>query len=164
MRYNIKTLVGFYQCIAAVPSVYNVRPPPGLEHLTRWIYLLELPSEFESIFVVPAACLGDYRTRIWVGSIWPLAILLAGATCLVGAEVVQRSRRGDNRSLAATVRAGLIAGLQRMLPPTLGLMFLVVPSTSTRIFRAFLCETFQFDDDTSRRYLHADLTLSCDSD
>eukprot|EP00966_Prymnesium_polylepis_P269864 6234160-Prymnesium_polylepis.1 len=51
-----------------------------------------------------------------------------------------------------------------MLPVTLGLTFLVVPSTSTRIFRAFLCETFQYDEDTKRRYLYADLTLSCDSD
>ena len=35
MRYKVKALVGFYQCIAAVPSVYNVQPPPGLEHLTQ---------------------------------------------------------------------------------------------------------------------------------
>jgi hypothetical protein len=68
MRHKLKAFVGFYQCIAAVPSVYNVQPPLGLEHLTRWIHLLELPSEFERIFVVPAACLGDYRTQIWIGS------------------------------------------------------------------------------------------------
>ena len=49
-----------------------------------------------------------------------------------------------------------------MLPLSLGLTFLVVPSTSTRIFRAFVCETFQYDEDTPRRYLYADLALSCD--
>jgi hypothetical protein len=68
MRYKVKALVGFYQCVAAVPSVYSVQPPIGLEHLTEWIYLLELPSEFERVFVVPNACLGDYRTQIWVSS------------------------------------------------------------------------------------------------
>ena len=57
----------------------------------------------------------------------------------------------------------LTAGLQRVLPPTLGLTFLVLPSTSTRIFRAFLCETFEYDEGTSRRYLYADAALSCDS-
>jgi len=40
----------------------------------------------------------------------------------------------------------------------------VVPSTSMRIFRSFNCETFEYDQETSRRYLYADLTLSCDSD
>ena len=98
MRYKVKALVGFYQCIAAVPSVYNVQPPLGLEHLTRWIHLLELPSEFERIFVVSAACLGDYRTRIWVGSTWPLVVILTCAACLAGAEVVQGCSHADDRS------------------------------------------------------------------
>eukprot|EP00966_Prymnesium_polylepis_P116184 2685730-Prymnesium_polylepis.1 len=31
MRYKIKCMVGFYQCVAAVPSVFNVVPPFGLE-------------------------------------------------------------------------------------------------------------------------------------
>jgi len=57
-----------------------------------------------------------------------------------------------------------LAGLQRVLPLTLGLTFIVLPSVSMRIFRTFLCETFEYDEDTSRRYLYADLTLSCDSD
>eukprot|EP00966_Prymnesium_polylepis_P180193 4172400-Prymnesium_polylepis.1 len=87
MRYKVKLLVGFYQCLAAVPSVYNVQPPLGLEHLTRWIHLLELPSEFERIFVVPTSCLGGYSTRIWVGSTWPLLVSLVCAVCLVGAEM-----------------------------------------------------------------------------
>ena len=53
--------------------------------------------------------------------------------------------------------------MARTLPLALGLTFLVVPSTSTRIFRAFLCETFQYDGDSTHRYLHTDLTLSCDT-
>ena len=165
MRYKVKVLVGFYQCLAAVPSVYNVQPPIGLEEYTRWIQLLELPSEFERIFVLPTACLGDYQTRIWVGSTWPLVVILACAVCLVGSEFVQqRCSRGADRTLAPSIRTALATGLQRVLPLTLGLTFLVLPSTSTRIFRAFLCETFQYDEETSRQYLYADLTLSCDSD
>jgi hypothetical protein len=35
MRYKVKTLLGLYQCIGAVPSVFNVDVPPGLEHYTR---------------------------------------------------------------------------------------------------------------------------------
>jgi hypothetical protein len=86
--------------------------------------------------------------------------------CFVGTEVARRCSPADDRSLAAHIRDALSTGLQRTLPLTLGLTFLVLPSTSTRIFRAFKCETFQYDDDdgTSRRYLYADLALSCDSD
>eukprot|EP00966_Prymnesium_polylepis_P033646 782097-Prymnesium_polylepis.1 len=63
MRYKIKTLVGFYQCIAAVPSVYDVAPPPGLEEYIRWIELLELPAEIDKFFF-PPDCFSNYRSRI----------------------------------------------------------------------------------------------------
>eukprot|EP00966_Prymnesium_polylepis_P090310 2091362-Prymnesium_polylepis.2 len=115
MRYKVKALVGFYQCIAAVPSVYNVQPPLGLEHLTRWIHLLELPSEFKPIFFLPTACLGDYRTRIWVGSTWPLFVILGCGACFVLSQwVTERfSRREDHKSVAALIQATFTTGLQR---------------------------------------------------
>eukprot|EP00966_Prymnesium_polylepis_P099568 2306053-Prymnesium_polylepis.2 len=49
---------------------------------------------------------------------------------------------------------------------TLGLTFVLVPSTSTRIFKTFLCDLIQYDDASSdtRQYLQVDLTLNCDSD
>jgi hypothetical protein len=31
MRFKLKALVGLYQCFAAVPSVFDVVAPPGLE-------------------------------------------------------------------------------------------------------------------------------------
>ena len=68
------------------------------------------------------------------------------------------------RLMLLRISVALAAGLRRVLPLTLGLTFLVLPSTSTRIFRAFLCETFEYDEGVSQRYLYADLTLSCDSD
>jgi hypothetical protein len=54
--------------------------------------------------------------------------------------------------------------LQQTLPLTLLLTFLVVPSTSTRIFKTFLCDRIEYDEGETRRYLHDDLTLDCDSD
>eukprot|EP00966_Prymnesium_polylepis_P313944 7254705-Prymnesium_polylepis.1 len=162
MRYKVKALVGFYQCIAAVPSAFDVVPPLGLEDYTRWIDLFELPSELENIFI-PAACMGNYRTRLLIGSLWPVGLVLLVAAGVIGWELLQGCRRKTDRSPRGLLSA-CHAGLQRVLPFTLGLTFLVVPSTSMRIFRTFACETFQYDDDASRRYLYADLTLSCDSD
>eukprot|EP00966_Prymnesium_polylepis_P116513 2692841-Prymnesium_polylepis.1 len=74
MRYKGKLLVGLYQCLSAVPSAFNVMPPLGLEEYTRWIDLIEMPSELENIFV-PTACIGDYRSRLLLGSLWPFGLV-----------------------------------------------------------------------------------------
>ena len=50
------------------------------------------PSELEGL-LVPTACLGDYRTRLWAGSLWPVALLLVCAAGLVGRECA-RERYG----------------------------------------------------------------------
>ena len=162
MRYKAKVLVGLYQCLSAVPSAFNVLPPQGLEEYSRWMDLIEVPSELENIFV-PAACLGNYRTRIFLGSLWPVGLVGLVSIASVAWELLQHHRQADGHT-ARSVRTVCAIGLQRVLPLTLGLTFLVVPSTSMRIFRSFHCETFEYDQETSRRYLYADLTLSCDSD
>eukprot|EP00966_Prymnesium_polylepis_P104593 2422789-Prymnesium_polylepis.2 len=54
--------------------------------------------------------------------------------------------------------------MQRTLPFVLGLTFLVVPSSSTRVFRSFVCEPIEYSSGDTRRYLAADLALSCDTD
>ena len=35
MRFKLKAALGFYQCLAAIPIVYNVTVPSYLDHLTR---------------------------------------------------------------------------------------------------------------------------------
>eukprot|EP00966_Prymnesium_polylepis_P217902 5042788-Prymnesium_polylepis.1 len=62
-----------------------------------------------------------------------------------------------NRDSHQGIRSGVLAGLQKAVPLTLGLTFLLVPSVSTRVFRSF-------GDHEMRRYLFADLSLSCDSE
>jgi hypothetical protein len=160
MRFKLKVLVGFYQCIAAVPSVYNVVPPLGLEEYTRWIHLFEMPSDLENMFIA-SACLGDYRKRIVLGVSWPIVLVLVFAVGFVGWEIFHVCRRRWNDTVG--LRGAVVGGLQRVLPMTLSLTFLVVPSTSTRIFRAFLCEKIEFGDGLVRHYLKADLALRCDS-
>ena len=45
MRFKVKSIVGFYQCISAAPTVFNVATPKGLEHYYTWIRLIELPAD-----------------------------------------------------------------------------------------------------------------------
>ena len=61
MRFKVKATVGLYQCVAAVPAVFDVGAPPGMEEYTRWIDLLELPNYFGVDIVIPGACFGSYR-------------------------------------------------------------------------------------------------------
>ena len=158
MRFKVKALVGFYQCLAAVPSVFDVVAPIGLEEYAQWMRLIELPSELENI-VVPAACLGNYRTRIWASSTWPIGLVLVCAMGSMGWEMLHTCFRKKEPFLAA-----MLGGVCRVLPLTLGLTFLVVPSTSMRLFRTFHCVTIEYGQGDARRYLEPDLELSCDSD
>ena len=84
MRYKVKVLIGFYQCVAAIPSVFNVIAPPAVHnygrcvvqcthsrdkpgdhnHWTanrRWMNVIELPSDFGAGLIVRASCLGAYQ-------------------------------------------------------------------------------------------------------
>ena len=162
MRFKVKVFVGLCQCIAAVPSVYNVTPPEGLEEYSRWIDLFELPSEIERIFI-PTACVGNYRTRIWLGSCWPGGLILLLALGFVSWELLlNRYARVDERG-SQRICAAIQAGLRRTLPLMLGLTFLVLPSTSSRLFKTFRCESIEYGEGELRRYLKADLQVLCDT-
>ena len=62
------------------------------------------------------------------------------------------------------MRAAAVIGLQRVLPVTLIVTFVLVPSTSTRLFKTFLCDKIEFGVGEQRRYLHDDLSLNCNHD
>eukprot|EP00966_Prymnesium_polylepis_P092305 2137042-Prymnesium_polylepis.2 len=41
------------------------------------------------------------------------------------------------------------------------LTFVMLPSTATLIFKAFLCDDFEYSEAEVRQFLHDDLSLSC---
>ena len=51
MQFKIKLVVSLYQCIAAIPSVFDVSAPRGLEHYTKWMDILEMPAELDAFVV-----------------------------------------------------------------------------------------------------------------
>eukprot|EP00966_Prymnesium_polylepis_P069104 1605583-Prymnesium_polylepis.1 len=116
--------------------------------------------------VVPPSCLGDYHRRLWVGSFWPVVVLLTFAGGFIVWDLFLLLRTGE-RITARLIGIGCRAGLQRFVSLMIGVTFLVTPSVSTRIFKTFRCEPIRYNDDgdgASRRYLHADLSISCDND
>jgi len=162
MRYKVKALAGFWQCLAAVPSIFDMETPADLEHYKVWMNIIEFPVHLGLEVVVPGSCFGEYLNRLLLGALWPVAFVLLGFAMLVGWRLFRAHR---NEELAFAVTASARAGLQEALPLTLVLTFIILPSTSSRIFRTFLCESYQYDaQGTIRRYLRADPMLRCDSD
>jgi hypothetical protein len=60
MRYKVKAMVGLYQCITAVPTVYNVDTPEDVKEYTNWFSLLDFEFGFE--LLIPGNCFQSYRT------------------------------------------------------------------------------------------------------
>jgi hypothetical protein len=101
-----------------------------------------------------------------MGSTWPICVLLVlGGGCVAWELGLESTRRGRGFT---RWKAAALAGLRRSVPPFLLLTFLLVPSSSTRIFKAFLCEPIEYSSDgnstVTRRYLHDSLDVDCDSD
>lgn len=153
--------MGLYQCVAAVPRVFDVTVPEGLEHYTDWLSVLEFPVDLGLDVAIPSQCFGSYSSRLWLGSCWPIAILFAFALCILGWKLAQQHHNPGATQKATDV---LRAAFQESLPLALWLTFVLVPSTAARIFETFLCSPFEYDFAASetRRYLHRDLSLSCD--
>jgi hypothetical protein len=164
LRYKVKLTVGLYQCIAAIASVFDVNTPQGLHEYSKWLRLLEFPADLGINVIIPASCFGSYQSRLFLGSLWPIIFALIVAASLVGWELTQLVRR--HGLAAARDRIGAVRrGLRHALPASLWITFVLVPSTSARIFKTFLCEPIEYDYVTGevRRYLHGDMSLSCDS-
>jgi hypothetical protein len=102
MRHKVKVAVSFYQCIAAVPSVFDVSTPSRLQHLTKWVDLLELPASIGVYTVIPAECFGSYRNQLLITACWPIVFLLVLAS--VSPPEFARCR---NHADTIAVRAGL---------------------------------------------------------
>jgi hypothetical protein len=51
MQFKVKAVVGFYQCVAAVPGVYQMTPPPGLEEYAR-----SVSCTLETTLLPPPSC------------------------------------------------------------------------------------------------------------
>ena len=111
------------------------------------------------------------RRVLLIGSQWPIAFMLVAALGCVGVEFAQSHRRNGFATFTqSNICKNVVAGLKRAQPLCLIVTFALVPSTATRIFETFLCASFEYDGRVNearretRRYMHNDLTLRCDSD
>ena len=96
-----------------------------------------------------------------LGSCWPISLMLVFSAGCICRELAKDLSTSDSiRTTLLEQRHGRPAvqvGLERALPLTAIVTFLLVPSTATRIFRTFLCDVIEYDDQDVRRYLQGTL-------
>ena len=158
MRPKLKIFFGVFQCVAVVPSAFNVSSPDDLEFLTEW---LEAPLKLGADLLIPGRCFGGYLQRMLFSTLWPFALLAPVTVVSFAAGALKSSHRRDR--LSATVRGGLKKVGLNALPLMLVLTFVMLPSCANRIFRTYLCDEFRIDDDSglTRAFLHDDLRMEC---
>jgi hypothetical protein len=84
---------------------------------------------------------------------------------LVGLELRRSYLKNADSLESRSRRAAVRRGLQNALPLTTVLTFIMVPSTSTKVFKTFLCDRIEYQmGESERKYLHDDLALSCETD
>ena len=112
------------------------------------------------------ACLGTFSERLLMYALLPLALAaLVAVCCLVGPAVAAapslRWRPGRRAEVGGSARGALRSGLLRALPFVLFVLFLFVPSVSSRIFASFACDHYGNGPLDSISFLHADPAVRC---
>ena len=132
--------IGLYQCMGAVPTVFDVRIPEQATDAKKWLDILEYPATLGFDFILPGSCYGTSLSRLVVNALWPFGLVFL--TTVSGAIWELRSGVRSAHGAYSAVRIGL----QRTLPLALVLSFVLLPSQSIRILKVFLCDDFGFDD------------------
>lgn len=141
----LKLVVGFYQVVQVVPTVYGVALPDEFAGVQRVIDLFSFDW-----LSIPTACVGSFLTRLWLQATLPIVVVGIVIVASVGLAVV----RG----------AGTRHGLLRALPFALAAAFALVPGVSRAIFASFDCEAFMRDAAAHEYeyYLRSDYAVHCD--
>lgn len=132
--------------------------------------------------LMPIACFGDYSVRLTLDSLVPLLMLslivIGGVlrqlappkvprpiqtASAVGSLVPRRPAAAVSSLVAGQLGRAVSAGSLQTMPFILFLLFAFAPSISSRIFSAFACDRFGYDDydNTGWYYLHSDYRVRC---
>lgn len=156
---SLKIAFSFLQMVSVMPSIFQVSLSPGYQRF--WNSLTSIELDWLSLFIVPAACFGDFGDRLLFMSLTPLimvVVVFAGFVLWSVSLQSRHSRRTSNqRKIAPAVKRGLL----QALPPALLLSFLLVPMVSKKIFSAFDCVSYEFDTAAgeTKSFLRDDLSI-----
>ncbi|KAL1499130.1 hypothetical protein AB1Y20_013641 [Prymnesium parvum] len=154
---KLKLTIAFLQQAGLVPAVYDLRLP---DYYYEWMDFLAAFRIDWSGFLFPSSCLhGGFHSQLLLRALAPLAAV--GALVALGVLVGVAPHAGRLAPAALPWRDSLLA----TLPLLLVFAFCLTPSTSTGIFDAWTCETYELDSTASPpstiRFLRADPAVEC---
>ena len=140
-----------------MPTVYSLELPDYYLDWTDFMKVFEI--DWSNLFY-PGACVGSFERWLLLRSIGPLALAVIIA---VVAQAIRIARHVlEQKQGPLPFRASLI----EVLPVLLFIAFCFASSTSTAIFAAWSCATFESDSLTSppstQDFLRGDLSVKCD--
>ena len=162
---KLKLVLAFYQSVAVLPTVYNVK----LSHTYyKWTGFLTVFDIDWSNFAIPGACLeGGYRSRLLLRSLGPLVLII----CVFGivfAVNVGRALIGRDRSFAQLEgkRKMFSKALVKALPPVLLVSLVLCAPTASAIFKTWDCVAYEEDsvvpgEKRVTLFLRSDLRTTC---
>ena len=162
---KLKLVLAFYQSVAVLPTVYNVK----LSHTYyKWTGFLNVFDIDWSNFAIPGACLeGGYRSRLLLRSLGPLVLII----CVFGfafAVNVGRALIGRDRSFAQLEgkRKMFSKALVNALPPVLLVSLVLCAPTASAIFKTWDCVAYEEDsvvpgEKRVTLFLRSDLRTTC---
>ena len=160
-----KVLLGFYQVVGTLDTVYAVQLPA--EYLVWYDYLAWSDFNVPSLFL-PGTCLGNLPVRLAFNALWPFCFVVA----FLIVDSIRRWTRllitSGARSAQRGWRAESTQAVMQALPVLLVLIFCLINSVSRMMLQAFGdCATYIVDDSTTPptqiSFLRLDLRVECSS-
>ena len=165
---KLKLLIAYFQVISAVPNNFSIELPEYYHDIMAKFEIFGNLDWFE--WTIPAACIGSFRDRLILKAVSPivfLGVVILGRMALaITMRWMEEFMLSNPRPRFASAIEAAAHGFMRTLPFTLVVLFAIVPPVCTRIFSAFSCRSFGYNDDAEiddgeRRYLVADLGEPC---
>ena len=149
-------LIGFYQLVAPISTVYEVRLPDDVEKTLDIMAAAVSLGINVGLEATPLECLGlgGYSARVAFWIVLPIVLIALIAVAAAVQDYVQGAR-GAVAAGTSRCRRVLLAAAPRALQ----LLFLVYPIVTREAFRAFPCH--EFVDGSS--FLIADVNIACPS-
>lgn len=147
--HKLKILVVVWQILVVFPEIVNVTYPEKYSSFLKWMKICTTFFSFNLDFL-SSSCIFpslDHYRRLLATTIIPITLLLV----MTGTYFLSRKINGVSRdSLQATWARHVSVGLV--------ITFLIFTSTSTAIFKTFVCDT---DALPERGFLRSDYSIEC---
>jgi len=166
-----KLMIAFFQCVAVLPNVYNLKPPPTYFQWLGWLTLFEA-DVFG--FAFPGSCMpGGFAAKLTLRGVAPLCLLtllffifwfsnVVSALIKYCRGVVDEPAKGGKKQRKHGI---FVRSILDAMPLALFLGHFLCAPTSAAVFSSWSCQEFAVDSTSApsvaASFSRSDLSLKC---